>query len=146
MRVTTPGLSWADRSNGPGGKRVVYHAVDGQATRPCRFDSERGVVDRAQARAGDNEQGQFETEREIGDEDIFRDGHQQPAHAFDEHAIAGFCEAVKRAEHGREVDLPVLARRGEIGRERVAQSDGVDTVEGLPRDPLQQVCIRPATR
>ena len=104
MRLTA--LSGKRAEDGRDGREVVEVAARGEVgvgrpgadhdaertSRPRardRLDRQRGVVERAEAGAGDDDQRRVEQLRDVGDRAaVVVEAHEQPAGALDEHEVA----------------------------------------------------------
>src|SRR5882724_4836465 len=110
---------------------VEHKTGDLQAVCVGLADGQQGVIDGAEAEAGDDYYRKFQGFGEIGYEIVIADRNEESAGAFDENYIVTHGQLLVRAEDLAEVDAFALDFCGDARRERAPKINGIDRVERL---------------
>ena len=134
-----------DARSGSAGQEPITRPRQVEAAALDRLDGERGVVERAEAGAGDEDQGRFEQLRDVGDR-AAAEVHEQPAGALDDHAVASSALDEVRDLAGRDAGDVWRARPAVPARAARGSARACAPLRRSARGPSRRRRRRPSAR
>ena len=124
------------RESGRRGPGADHDAAAGEAAGAQRLAGQRGLVERAEARAGDDEHRRVEQPRHVGDRAaVVAEAHEQPTGALDEHEVA-VAQFIRRRGNRRGTRGGTSGAPGRGGGRQRLVVAGEDTEVGDPGEAV----------